>query len=52
MRKGEIVTCLVQIVNEPDDVILPEVLDTSFIVLAVKCVVKTSGKLGRRSVEG
>ena len=46
MRKGEMVTYLVQVVNEPGDVTLLEVLDTSFIVLAVKCVVKTIGELG------
>ena len=40
------VTCLVQIVNEPDEVILLEVLHTSFILLPVKCVVETIGELG------
>ena len=46
VRKGEIVTCLVQIVNEPDDVTLLKILHTSFIVLPMKCVVKTIGELG------
>ena len=52
VRNGEMVTCLVQIVNEPVDVTLLEVLHTSFILLAVKCVVETIGELGRRPVEG
>ena len=46
VRKGDMVTCLVQIVNEPDKVILLEVLHTSFILLAVKCVIETISKLG------
>ena len=46
VRKGDVVTCLVQIFNEPDDVILLEVLCTLFILLAMKRVVETIGKLG------
>ena len=46
VKKGGMVTCLVQIVNEPDDITLLEVLHTSFILLAVKCVVEMIGELG------
>ena len=46
VRKGDMMTCLVQIVNEPDKVILLEVLHTLFILLAVKCVIETISKLG------
>ena len=52
VRKGDMVTCLVQIVNEPDEVIPLEILHTTFIILPVKRVVETIGELGRRSVEG
>ena len=46
VKKGDVVTYLVQIINEPDEVILLEVLYTSFIILPVKYVVETIGKLG------
>ena len=46
VRKRVMVTCRVQIVNEPDEVILLEVLHTMFILLAVKCIVEPIGKLG------
>ena len=46
VRKDGVVTCLIQIVNEPDEVILLKVLYPLFILLAVKCVVEAIGKLG------
>ena len=51
VRKGEVVTCLSQIVNEPDQVIYLGVLHVSFILLPMKCLVEPVGELGRRSVE-
>ena len=46
VRKDGVVTRLVQIVNEPDEVILPKVLYPLFIPLPVKCVVETIGEFG------
>ena len=46
VRKGDIVTCLVQIVNKPDDVILPEFFYASLILLPIKYVVEPIGELG------
>ena len=46
VRKDGVVTYLIQIVNEPDEVVLPKVLDPLFILLAVKCVVEPIGELG------
>ena len=51
VRKDDVATCLVQIVNEPDEVTLLKVLHTSFVLLAVKSVVESIGELGCRSVE-
>ena len=45
VRKGEVVTCLIQIVNEPGQVIFLEVLHPSLILLPVKCLVKPIGEL-------
>ena len=44
VRKGGVVTCLIQIVNEPDEVVLLKVLHPLFILLAVKCVVEPIGE--------
>ena len=52
VRKGDVVTCLVQIVNKPGQVIFLKVLHPSLILLSVKCVIEPIGELGRRSVEG
>jgi hypothetical protein len=46
VRKGDVVTYLIQIVNEPDEVIFPKVLHPSFIPLPVKSVVEPIGELG------
>ena len=39
-RKDGVVTCLIQIVHEPDEVILLKVLHPLFVLLAVKCIVE------------
>ena len=46
VRRDEVVTCLIQIVNEPDEVILLEVLHPLFILLAMKCIVESNGEFG------
>ena len=46
VRKGDVVTCLVQIVDKPDQVILLKVFHTSYILLSMKCLVEPIGKLG------
>ena len=45
VRKSNMVTRLVQIVNKPDEVIL-KVLHPLFILLAVKCVIEPIGEFG------
>ena len=52
VRKGDIATHLVQIVDKPAQVILLKVFHASYVFLLVKCVVEAIGKFGRRSVEG
>ena len=52
VRKGDMVTCLVQIVDKPGQVIFLKILHPLFIFLPVKCVIEPIGKLGGRSVEG
>ena len=44
VRKSNMVTRLIQIVNKPDEVILLKVLYPLFIFLAVKCVVEPIGE--------
>ena len=46
VRKGDMVTCLIQIVNKPDQVILPKVFHALRILPAVKCIVEPIGELG------
>ena len=46
VRKGDMVTCLIQIVDKPDEVILSEVLHAPFIFLPVKRLVEPIGELG------
>ena len=46
VRKGNMVTRLIQVVNEPDEVILPQVLHALYIFLPVKCVIEPIGKFG------
>ena len=43
--RSDIVTCLVQIVNKPDQVVLLKVLHTSFILPPVKCLVEPIAEL-------
>ena len=52
VRKSNILTYLIQIVDKPDLVIFLKVLHTSYILSSVKCLVEVFGELGRRSVEG
>ena len=44
--KGDMMTCLVQIVNKPDEVILLKVLHPLFVLQSVKCVVEPIGEFG------
>ena len=46
VRKDGVVTCLIQVVHEPDKVILLKVLHPLFILLAVECVVEPIGEFG------
>ena len=46
VRKDGVVTCLIQIVNEPDEVILLKVLYPLFILLVVKCIVESIWEFG------
>ena len=52
MRKCDIRTYLIQIVNKRDEVILLKVLNPSFILPPVKYLVELIAEVGRRSVEG
>ena len=46
MRKGDMATCLIQIVHEPDKVILLKVLGPSFILRRMKRLVELIAKVG------
>ena len=39
-------TCLIQVVNKPDEVVLLKVFDVSRILRAVKSVIEPIGELG------
>ena len=45
-RKGNMVTRLIQIVDKPDQVVLPKVFHALCILLPVKCLVKPIGEFG------
>ena len=46
VRKGEVVTYLIQIVNEPGGVVFLKVLHPLPVLLPVKCAVELIGELG------
>ena len=46
VREGDVMTCLIQIVNKPAQIMLLKVFHALYIVLAVKCIVESIGELG------
>ena len=46
VRKSNMVTRLIQIVDKPDQVVLPKVFHALCILLPVKCLVKPIGEFG------
>ena len=46
VRKGDVMTCLIQIVDKPAQIMLLKVFHALCIVLAVKCLVESIGELG------
>ena len=46
VRKDAVIMYLIQIVNEPDEVILLKVLHPLFVLQSVKCVVEPIGEFG------
>ena len=46
VRKGDMVTHLIQIIDKPDQVVLPKVFHALCILLPVKCLVEPIGEFG------